>query len=161
VIFQRLKKAFSKEKRGGNHTFTDTDRDLSAMTRDIKAQIKRTKQMIQLKELREMLDDMRGDREEEDEDDFNNPVIAMLLQGLLSGQNKGEVNANPFSLQPQQPKEKPSMTDQEIQDFLCTLPKTHLKLIQALPENVLRLKIAEQLPVDDDTITRAIYLIKN
>lgn len=146
-------------------TFTDEDRERSAEIRKMKAERKRILEEIEIEKAkaelemtkRELQDMLSESIEEESEGSMEDKI---MLQLLSMAQIKQQQQQTPKE---ESLKEEPlqHMTDEEIKTAISNIPKQYLKMAKAMPDGVLGSKIAELLPVDDDTIKRAILILRS
>jgi len=176
ALFKRKEKAEKAEK----YTFSDEDRESSLELRKIRAERKKVleeirleKEKAQLKKVQLELEDFYADEEEEETPAASNMEDVLLMQLLQNlggnGQAQAAPGASPFAathtnppteVQPPAAPVLQNMNDDEITAFINQFDRKQIRMARVMPENVLRTMISQRLPVDEDTINRAINIIK-
>lgn len=143
------------------YSFSEEDREASAELRSLRQQIKMEKERYQLEKARAELEDLRESLQPEDdgedggEDSTEDALLKMLMTNAM--QQPQQLNTPPPS---SQHTTEVSMSDAEILHVLKGVPKPQRVLLKTLPDKVLAPKIKQQFNVDDDTVQRALVLIR-
>lgn len=155
-----------------NREFKKKQMELKIITEELRAKKEQAKLDLEIKKLEQELEDMQEDDEEEIElPEGANPEDAMLVT-LLSkvlNQNPSSHNAPVVNSPPlQAPIESQKVTstgvslkDEDIKQYLTTVPKTNIKILKKLPDDKLREQIIGVVPnADADSINRIMLQIK-
>jgi len=159
--------------------FSDEDRAFSLQTRKENADIERRKRQLDLEErklehekrkaeleadileARNRISELNGTDEEEGSDGSDTDAMLMLLLTKVLGGN-APLSASASSAPNPPVATKISMTDEQIEEILASMPKRYVKLSRDLSDETLRAMILGKMPnVDDDTIQRAITRARN
>ena len=168
-----------KDPRGMNHSISDDERTLAAEVKHAKAEIAREKARLelelmrlrvekektelqaQIENARDALAEFRESADDETGDSADSILMALLTQILNKNPPNsmgggGNVAISRESTPPQQ-----HLTDAQINDIWQSMPHAAQKVARKLPDEQLKIYIKSNLPnIDDDSINRAIILIK-
>lgn len=172
-----------------NHIFSDEERELSADLRALKlekakllAQMDIERQKIALEKQKLELEDLKAelngdDNEEETQNNSNgfNPeaILMTLIMKHFMGNNMPPQQttlhnfpANPTPLQEspanlgQSQEHPPTISDQEIRNFLKSQPKNYIKLAKTLPKEVVYRKVTQETPLTNEEFERAYEILQ-
>lgn len=162
-VLSLIKRIFVREKGSSptsEYAFTDEDRQNSAELRKIRAKRKQILEEIELKKaiadlrlVEEELEDY--DDDEEVEENGGTMEDKLFMQILSMAQQKQQ------PVQQKQEEQKRTMTDEEIVNIIKSFPSNQIKMAKSLPDSVLKSMIAQKMPVSEETIDRAINILRS
>lgn len=167
---------FSKtgeSKKHTGHVLDDDDREASKQTRMMKQQMQQMQMEIQQMRMERqlareqmLLDELRGGSSNDDNDDDSGIQQMMMMalmnnMGGLGGQQPPTGMVPPAAaLQAQQNVNLIHYSDEELMKVWNEIPRTQRKMLKVAPEALLRSKMREQFKADDDSIERALAIIR-
>ena len=140
--------------------FSLEKRQLNAELRKLRHKKDVLAKQIEIQELKQQLDNLRGDDETDNSDDgMGNNFMNLLMLKLLGG--GGLTNPQPQSSEIISPNNPIiNLSDEELKTAISQLPKKTLKIAKNLPDNAIKAYISKYFNVDDNTLNRAVNLIK-
>jgi hypothetical protein len=156
-----------------NHVFSDDERESGLEIQKLKREQKKLKETMEVEKLklevdmlRAEIDEKRSELYDDDEDvepqDLMNPdaLFMSLIGKILGGNMQVQQPMNPVPISTPVVAKK-SLSNEELLELKKAIDPKHLKLIKVAPKEILESEIRKRLPeVDDDTITRAMAMLK-
>lgn len=163
-----IKNIFNKKSRRGN-SFENEEIQAEALERsreikDAQHQVRmaehKRKLLRERQKLQEIQDEIASYNDDEYDEDSGSEENAMMkiLSGALIPSIAAPLSASKIT--PEQ-NTQPSLSDDEIKAQLSQFPKDKLKQAKAMPDLILASYAKRNFAFDDDTIQRAIYILKN
>lgn len=156
-----------KDKRH-NHEFTDEDREHALEMRRLRQQTARMREKMALIEQRRELEELKAELEEEanepeEEDDPMMKIFAPMLANQLNSFSKPAPHSNneapPLLNQQEQVLEKPQYSDEDIRNYLKTIPKLKLALAKRMDKQKVYEMINEQIPLSIPEFERGYQIL--
>jgi len=167
-FFNKIKSFWAKKPDySNNHIIEDDERRLGAETRKIRAEIRRTKELIELEryrhELSEIQDELYGEEEDDEQINTTNPdmMFLQLLNKLSSfGGGQNPQNATPQHTTVAVSPPPSSHSDEQINAIIRSIPPNIYKQLQSMDEKQLKLTILNRYPdASPETLNRAVQII--